>query len=63
LIVADEDVRIRRAASRDGLTEAEIRVRATRQMSDSEKRKRADVVIENDGDEKALLAKIDRLLE
>ncbi|MDR1952871.1 MAG: dephospho-CoA kinase [Clostridiales Family XIII bacterium] len=59
LIIADEDIRLRRVALRDGLSEAQIRARAAHQLSDAEKRKRADIVIENNGSVEELIKQID----
>lgn len=49
LIVADEALRIERALARGRLAEDDIRRRIGLQMPDSEKRRRADIVIENNG--------------
>jgi dephospho-CoA kinase len=62
LITADEDIRLRRAALRDGQTEAQIRARAAHQLPDAEKRKRADIVVENNGSIEELIKKIDSLI-
>ncbi|MDZ7820615.1 MAG: dephospho-CoA kinase [Candidatus Marinimicrobia bacterium] len=51
LVTADEAVRFRRARSRGVLSEEDIRKRMALQMPESEKRSRADHVIENNGDE------------
>ncbi|MDR1495921.1 MAG: dephospho-CoA kinase [Clostridiales Family XIII bacterium] len=63
LIAAPEEIRIARAASRDGTTLDETRARAVRQMSEGEKRTRADVVIENAGAIEHLRRALDDLLE
>jgi dephospho-CoA kinase len=62
LITAPEEIRIARATARDGITPAEARARAARQMSEEEKRARADVVIENAGSLEALQKTLARLL-
>ncbi len=49
VVTAPEGVRIRRAMERKGLSEAEVRDRMASQMSESEKVKAADYVIENAG--------------
>lgn len=49
LLVADEAVRIKRVCLRDGATEEEVRNRINSQMSDDEKRKRSDVIVDNSG--------------
>lgn len=63
LVTARDDLRIARAAVRDGSDEADIRIRMSHQMPESEKRKRAGLVIENDGSIQALYRKIDRILQ
>jgi dephospho-CoA kinase len=62
LVTADEAVRLRRAADRDGVPEEKIRERMSFQMPEAEKRERADAVIENNGARAELLEKIDELL-
>jgi dephospho-CoA kinase len=59
LISAEEDLRAKRGAQRDGATEGEVRKRMERQMPDPEKRRRADVIIENDESIEVLLQKVD----
>lgn len=49
VVVADEELRIKRATERGTLTEADIRKRARLQLSDEERTARADFVIHNDG--------------
>ncbi len=49
LVTAPEPVRIQRVMERDGVTEAEVRARIARQLSDGEKAKKADYTIINDG--------------
>lgn len=62
VVTAPEETRIERVAARDGLSFAEIRQRMRLQMSDEEKIKRADVVINNSGDYDSLHRQIDELL-
>jgi dephospho-CoA kinase len=62
LVTAPEDVRIDRAVSRGGLTHDEARARAARQMSEGDRRARADVILENEGDKNALYHAVDKLL-
>lgn len=57
LITADEKIRIKRALSHGKFTKESIRERIALQMPEDEKRKYADFVIENNGDEKALREK------
>jgi len=49
MVYAPETLRIERAMKRDGATEKQIRARMAAQMSDEEKRLRADWVIYTDG--------------
>ncbi|MDD3095800.1 MAG: dephospho-CoA kinase [Candidatus Marinimicrobia bacterium] len=51
LIVADEAVRIQRAAARNFLSPEDIRRRISLQFPDEKKRGKADIVIENNGSE------------
>lgn len=50
VVYASEETALRRAAARDNASEAQIRARMAAQMPIAEKVKRADVVIDNDGD-------------
>ncbi len=50
VVVAPEGARIERAASRDGATQEQIRARIASQIPVDQARRRADYVIENDGD-------------
>lgn len=54
LLVADEDVRIRRVCSRDGVTARDVRNRINSQLSDDEKRKKSHIVIDNSGTKEEL---------
>ena len=47
LIYADDDVRLARVMARDNATEAQVRARMDAQMPQAEKRKLADVIIDN----------------
>jgi dephospho-CoA kinase len=49
VVFADPDTESRRLMARDGLSEADARVRIASQMSIAEKAKRADYVIDNSG--------------
>ncbi|MGP8215905.1 MAG: dephospho-CoA kinase [Bacteroidia bacterium] len=53
VVSAPEDIRIKRVMARDGITEESIRERMKNQITEEERRKRADFIIEND--EKQLL--------
>ena len=57
LITADEEVRLQRALVRGRIPEENIRERMALQMPEEDKRKYADHVIENNGDESALKEK------
>lgn len=59
LLVADETVRIERVCARDGVTSRDVRNRINSQLSDEEKIKRADMVVDNSGSEKELYEKLD----
>lgn len=59
-VVVPPDVAVERAAARDGLAPAEVQKRIDAQMSNDERRRRADVVIDNAGDTETLLARVDR---
>lgn len=54
LITADENVRLERAVARQVISEESIKERMALQMPESEKRKYADFIIENNSDEGAL---------
>ncbi|HEX7035240.1 MAG TPA: dephospho-CoA kinase [Pseudomonadales bacterium] len=59
-VVVPPEVAVERAAARDGLAPAEVQKRIAAQMSNGERRRRADVVIDNAGDPETLLARVDR---
>ncbi len=61
LVVANESVRQNRIAKRDGCTIEEARLRIKAQMPEGEKRKYADVIIDNSGDLAALYRRVDAL--
>lgn len=54
LITADDDIRFERAACRGTISEESIKERMALQMPEKEKRKHADLVIENNGGVDAL---------
>lgn len=62
LVTAPEAVRVRRVCARDDVTETEVRARIAAQMPESQKRKRADYIIENDGNVDALRREVEFLL-
>ncbi len=57
LVTADENVRLQRALARGKISEKSIRERMALQMPEYEKRKIADYIIENNGDEDELREK------
>ncbi len=62
LVTADEAIRILRVCARDGVTEAEVRARMSVQLPEDVKRRRADYVIVNDGDQDSLRREVEFLL-
>lgn len=63
VVVAREATQLERIATRDGLSEAAARERMAAQMPLSEKQKRADYVLFNNGTPAALAAQVDAVLE
>lgn len=63
LITADDDIRISRAAIRDGVDKEKIKDRIQFQMSEEEKKGLVDVVIENNGSEEELYKKLEEALK
>src|SRR5690606_1255831 len=59
LVTAPEDLRLRRAMERDGLSREEAEARIRSQMPESEKISKATYVIENAGTEEDLEAKVE----
>jgi dephospho-CoA kinase len=57
--VVDVETAVSRAMERDGADEAAIRKRIDSQLSNDERRRRADIIIDNNGDEAALLRLLD----
>jgi dephospho-CoA kinase len=62
LVSADEYIRIGRVIQRDGMSEEDVRARLNSQMPEEEKRKRAGIIIENNGTLLELRAAVDELL-
>jgi len=58
LVTADEGVRVRRACGRDDSCADEIRARIRNQASDPERKLKADIIIDNNGSESELRAKV-----
>ncbi len=63
LIAAKDSIRARRALLRGGLTQKTISDRIKLQMSDEEKKKYADFVIENNSSKKSLFTKVDKFFK
>lgn len=59
--IASEDTALRRLADRPGLSKDQARARIRSQMSNEERIRHADVVINNDGDISTLKAKVKEL--
>ncbi|MBR5926388.1 MAG: dephospho-CoA kinase [Firmicutes bacterium] len=63
LVTAPMETRIKRVTKRDGITREEAEKRIAAQMSDEEKIKLADVVIENDKGKRELKLKLKKLIK
>lgn len=63
LVDAPLETRIQRVIERSGLTREEILARDARQMPAAEKRKKATITLENDGDLAGLARQVDEALE
>ena len=63
LIAAKDSIRARRALLRGGLTQNTISDRMKLQMSDEEKKKYADFVIENNSSKESLFTKVDKFFK
>lgn len=63
LLVADEDVRIKRVCLRDNATEEEVRNRINSQMSDADKRKKSDTIVENSSTKEDLEEQLENFLK
>jgi dephospho-CoA kinase len=55
VVIAADELRIRRVCARDGLHEDDVRARMNRQIDPAEARNKADIVIENNGNLETLL--------
>jgi dephospho-CoA kinase len=62
LVVAPEHVRMRRVVERDRVSDDHVRARMRTQMSDDEKRAKADYIVENDGTLEMLESRIHLLV-
>tara|TARA_Y100000768_G_scaffold388953_1_gene389200 strand:- start:1748 stop:2335 length:588 start_codon:yes stop_codon:yes gene_type:complete len=63
LIAAKDSIRARRALLRGGLSQKTISDRMKLQMSDEEKKKYADFVIENNSSKESLFTKVDKFFK
>lgn len=61
LITADLDLRIARVCARDGMTPEEVSARIKNQMSDQEKKAKADWIVDNSSTKEDLMEKLDKL--
>ena len=61
VVVADPSMIRRRLAEARGLSETEVDARAAKQMSDAERRSRADVLVENFGTVEELRSEVERI--
>jgi dephospho-CoA kinase len=61
VVHTDAEVRVRRLVESRGMTEDDARARIAKQSSDAERLAVADAVLENDGTEEDLRARVDRL--
>lgn len=61
LITADYEIRMKRVMARDGLRAEEVRARIDGQMREEEKRRRADVIVDNSGTQPELYEALDAL--
>ncbi len=59
VVIVEPDTAVARATARDGVEEEAVRKRIAAQLSNDERRAKADIVIDNSGDEAALLAQLD----
>lgn len=63
LITADMDIRISRVVSRDGITPDAVRARIANQMSDEEKIKQSDVIVDNSGVPEQMYRQLDEIIK
>jgi dephospho-CoA kinase len=62
VVTAPEEAQLSRLLRRDGMTDADVRARMAAQLPIAEKLRHATVVIDNAGDEAALVPQVDRLI-
>lgn len=63
LVTADGEARIRRVMARDGASREDVLARIRSQMSDAEKRQKADLVVDNSGSREELFCRLDEALQ
>jgi dephospho-CoA kinase len=63
VLTCEPQTQRKRALERPGMTEDRLNILLSRQMHESEKRKRADIVIENDGSKLDLRNKLETLIK
>lgn len=63
VIDVDDETRIKRVMERDGLNREDIEKRISSQMTREEKKRRADVILDNTGHQEALYEQIEQLLK
>ena len=63
LVIADEELRLKRALNRDDLKEETIKNRMHLQMKDDKKIEFSDFVVENNSSKLMLFSKIDQIIE
>ena len=63
LVTAPVELRIERVMKRDGSTREDVVRRINSQMSDEEKARLADFVVDNSGDTDELCRKLDEIVE
>lgn len=62
LVIADREIRIERVCKRDGTTRADVENRINCQMSDEEKKSRADIIVDNSGSLEELYRQLEDIL-
>ncbi|MBE7092313.1 MAG: dephospho-CoA kinase [Clostridiales bacterium] len=63
LVISSEETRIQRAIKRSNLSKLEVQKRMERQLSDEERKKYADYIIDNEGTIQETLKQIDGILK
>lgn len=62
-VIADKEIRIKRAMERDGLPRREVEDRMDRQMSDEVRAEKADHILKNHGTKEELIDQVRQLLK